>query len=310
VAEQLHSTMLPVERMPLWVYSKPCTVSGEDRVKEEIDWPRDDRLCPFILKSGRLFCFNDLTQPSHPFSRITTGSWEKETAESWWTDQDKLGWYLELCGRSLNKLTGRKGLWLDKEHRRYYFPPLGDAQNPAPRTAHYKPLYQNTSNRSVAWQPLSKKTQQARPYWYHLAVALKFLQVARRSWVLSIRPELRVTKDGFTPVAAAKTGSYVTRKRSHAYNNDLLEDVQFWRWILSDGLPAILLHFGPGQQLVVSSTTLEQTITWPGMPEKSRLEFRNIHFEDDLFSLAEKQRLDEEYEDELNEGNDESDNDL
>ena len=46
------------------------------------------------------------------------------------------------------------------------------------------------------------------------------------------------------------------------------------------------------------------------LTEKSRLEFRNIHFEDDLFSLAEKQRLDEEYEDELNEGNDESDNDL
>jgi hypothetical protein len=40
-----------------------------------------------------------------------------------------MSWFVNLLNRSLNKLTGRKGLYLDKSHHRYFF------QSPEPGKA-------------------------------------------------------------------------------------------------------------------------------------------------------------------------------
>jgi len=213
-------------------------------------------------------------------------------------DPEHKKWFITLLNYSLNKLTGRKGLQLDKIHRRYYFQPQESGKF---LEVNYRPLNQSTASRKVVWQPITKKTKELKPYWYHLAVALKFHQVSNEHWCLSIRPEMRVTKDGLLPINSKKIGSRVTHKKSREFNYDLLGDVNFWRDFLSDGQPRILFPFGQkGQSIIVSTTMMQAEIEWPGIPEEYAKPFTNIEYPENLFSWAALARIE-------NEPNEESD---
>ena len=207
-------------------------------------------------------------------------------------DEKLTPWFTSLLNRSLNKLTGWRGLNLDKEHNRYHFQPPEPGK---PLSVDYTPLNQAKSTRNAVWQPVSKRTNMPRPYWYHLAVGLSFQRVGRDNWCLIIRPEMRITKDGFRSIDSAKVGGKVTRRKSRMFNYDLLEELQFWRDYLSDSSPRIVFPFEPGQHIIVSNRLMESEIEWPGIPEEYAKPFRNIEHEEDLFSAADREQLEEEY---------------
>ena len=72
VRETLHSTLLPVERMPAYVYDIPVTYreGDEKQVATLIARPPGPRIMtPFLLREGRLFCFNNLRNKSALFGR-------------------------------------------------------------------------------------------------------------------------------------------------------------------------------------------------------------------------------------------------
>src|SRR5205085_3289306 len=123
-------------------------------------------------------------------------------------------------------------------HRRFYFPQLVTGEE---LVLNYKPLNMNSTERKVVWRPKRKTTGEPRPYWFHRAVGLRFIRSGPSSWVLALRPELRVTTDGQTPLEARRIGGRVTRKKARWYNYDLLAEVQFWRDYLGDSRPRIVL---------------------------------------------------------------------
>jgi hypothetical protein len=71
------------------------------------------------------------------------------------------------------------------------------------------------------------------------------------------------------------------------YNYDLLEELNFWRDFLSDGKPRISLDFGNGQRILISTALMSSEIAWPGIPEEFAKPFRNIEYDEDLFTLTE-----------------------
>ena len=77
------------------------------------------------------------------------------------------------------------------------------------------------------------------------------------------------------------------------FNYDLLGEVQFWRDFLSVSRPRIIMSFGPKQFIVVSTTLMEGTVTWPGIPAEYAKPFKNIEYVDDLFSWAEFSALED-----------------
>jgi len=294
--EMLHSTLLPVLRMPRYVYG--ATINSDDAAEQEvakeiIHPPHGNRMLPFIVRGEVLYCFQNLFDGNGPFRNIVREQKIKRyLAEEWWADPDKSRWFVTLLNRSLNKLTGRKGLNLDKMHRRYYF--MAKEKGVSMQVT-YRPLNQSSTSRQVVWQPVTRKTGEPKSYWYHRAVSLRFHQVGKENWCMSIRPELHVTKDGVVPLSAELVGSRVTRKKARAFNYDLLGEVQFWRDFLSEGKPRIILSFDKGQYLALSTTLMHAEIEWPGIPEEHQMPFRNIEFTDDLFSWAEWAHIEEEY---------------
>jgi hypothetical protein len=79
----------------------------------------------------------------------------------------------------------------------------------------------------------------------------------------------------------------VTRRKSRLFNYDLLGEMQFWRHYLSDSSPRMTLRFSDTSALVISTSMLEGSIVWPGIPAEYAMPFSNVHFVDDLFSWAE-----------------------
>jgi hypothetical protein len=210
---------------------------------------------------------------------------EQHLANEWWDEADRLGWYIALLNRCLNKLTGRLGLKLDRAHRRYYFEPVTPGQ---PMEVSYRPLNAAKATRSVVWQPVQRSTGESRNYWLHRAVNLRFTEAAPGQWHLSIRPELRITSDGVESIEAKAIGRKVTRRKSRMFNYDLLGEVQFWRDFLSRSSSTITLPFGANPQRLLISTSLGSTkVQWPGIPDEYAMPFKNVEYLDDLFTWAE-----------------------
>ena len=292
--ETVYSTLLPVIRMPPFIYGGACELSDEHAVLTQILPLRQEEMAPFVMRSGMLIAFQDLKDSENPFRNIVSAaSCRRFLTREWWDDPDRAKWIMALLNRSLNKLTGRRGLRLDKRHSRYYFQPAVAGQE---LIVEYQPLNQKRSSRKVVWQPKSRLTGKGRSYWYHRAVSLQFLRSGAEEWCLSIRPELHVTTDGLNALSSEKIGIRVTRKKSRMFNHDLLGEVQFWRDYLSGSSPRIIMSFGPKQHLVISTTLMQGTVTWPGIPEEHTKPFKNIEYIDDLFSWAEFSELDQERE--------------
>ncbi|MBI5954032.1 MAG: hypothetical protein HY865_20440 [Chloroflexi bacterium] len=287
VTERLYSNLFEVIEMPAHIYCAPSKLhqSQINEIRQAIVPPKDkNEIYPFIVREGNLYSFQNLKYGGGPFQHVVdTEKSRSIRAYDFWNDPIKTLWFLDLLNQTLNKLTGRKGLMWDKEHKRYYFQPDKPGEI---KEVEYRPLNQAKSTKQVVWQPLKKSTNEPHPYWLHRAVNLRFHQVNQSQWCLSIRPEFRVTKNGFEPLDSEKIGGKVTRKKSRMFNYDLLGEINFWRDFLCGSEPRIILSFGKGQQLIVSSNMLQTDVQWPGMPERYAKPFTNVEYQEDLFSWA------------------------
>jgi hypothetical protein len=299
LSEIVHSTLLPISRMPKYIFSAPCKYGDSDeKLAAKDDALRAERIfiCPFIIREGNLFAFNDLRLQGSPFRKIINQNKVRiSSSDNWLQDSNRSRWFMSLLSRSLNKLTGRKGLRLDKEHHRYFF----QSDEPGRELAvKYRPLNQSITSRKVVWRPVRKKTNEPRQFWVHLAVNLRFLNGGHGGWCLCIRPEMRITKDGAEAMEPEKIGKHVTRQMAHEFNYDLLENVNFWRDYLSDGQPRIILKFGERSAVIASTTLMSSVVNWPGIPEEFAKPFANIDYEENLFTSSELEAFgEEEFED-------------
>lgn len=300
VTDLVYSTILPVEMMPRYVYEAESNFRFENEAKDLVVYPqRREEITPFILHGGKLIAFHDLSDQTNPFVKIADPfTTKKHNAATWWDDPDTYRLFVALLNRSLNKLCGRKGLMLDKAHQRYYFQ-LDEGVSH--KVVRYRPLNQSNAERKVVWRPITRITGMEKKYYEHYAVNLKFHLVSKSKWCLSIRPERRFTTDGQTSLESKRIGPRSTRLKSRMYNIDLLGEINFWRDYFADRSPRITLKFG-SQHILISTELMNAEISWPGVPGDSKA-FRNITYEENLFSLADLLQATDEYkEDEVEHG--------
>jgi len=278
VSEALHSTVLPVLRLPRQIYSAPPRTYQKEEIDKTIS-----RHYPYILHNKELLTFADLRKRDGAFKDIVNPRQANRVpAVEFWRDPDKCRLYAYLLGRCLNKIAGRKALQLDKDHNRYYFVPTEPGKE---LEIKYTPLNVGSAKAKVVWQPVRRSTGEVYGYWLHRAVQLRFPKIDNERWVLALRPEYRVTEDGVHEYRSSEIGKKITRKKSHMYNKDLLTEANFWRFYLSQGTPRIVYRC-ENQALVIGSTLLQASVQWPGVPEDA-ITFKNIELPEDLFSLGE-----------------------
>jgi hypothetical protein len=288
VRETLYSSLLPVERLPRYIFSVECADS-EKVVKTKLVRLEKPTASPLICRERRLYCFQNLRDEPGAFAPITKGlDVERYEAKEWWDDPDKARWYQTLLNRTLNKITGWRGLNLDTIHHRYFFQPdeLGK-----PKSVPYRPMNVATSELQVVWQPVTKKTGLPKKFWYHRAIALQFIRTGAKSWCLALRPEMRVTKDGRMPLDSDLIGGKVTKKKSRMWNFDVLEELNFWREFLFQGRPHLIVPFGDFAAVSISANFLSMEVMWPGVPPERAKSYKNAEVEENLFTSVELDRI-------------------
>ncbi len=291
VNEKIQSTVLPITALPQAVFSAPCAFgeSEYDQVKSRVQHPKRIKendpyiLTPFVLKDGRLFAFQDLSQPN-PFSAvIDSNKTRHHRATEMWADQDWKKVYVNLLNRSLYKYAGGLQVRYDPEHKRFYFPVLKEGVE---RSVVYKSPNRAEQPRQVAWEPKFKHDGSGKGFWYHLAAGIRFHQIDDLQWCLSIRPERHLTKDGTVPLPSDKIGRKVTKLKARMYNDKYFTEIVFWRDFLSKGMPRFSFDYG-NQKTVVDIQLITFDVEWAGIPGDEKL-FKNEIYEDDLFTLSER----------------------
>lgn len=290
LTESLHSSLLPIERFPSRIFAAPCSAPQEAKIKKDAG---SQFLPAFILRDKRLYSFWNLrTQPDYLSQYLDLKKLTVIPVAAWENDPAKSRYLTELLERCLNKITGHRGLALDKAHHRYYFPQKSPGKSLG---VSYTSVGGRRVLRSVVWNPVTKATNKPKNYWAHQAVGLRFFRVAAGQWVLNLRPEFHFTRNGHIPLESKRIGPRSTKAKSRMWNYDLLQEVQFWRDYLGESQPRIILNMD-GQSLVISCVLLRATISWPGIPDDVKV-FRTADIEDDLFSVADLQAVLQEEQD-------------
>ena len=214
-----------------------------------------------------------------------------------WDDPDTHRLYVTLLNRGLTSFLRRLRVALDATHYRHYFQPSKDKLE---RKFTYQSLAGKTTTRSLVLNPKIKASGEAKPFWIHLAANLSFQHIGKRQWVLTIRPERHLTRDGYELYTHSSIGKKITRIKSTMYNWQYLQELQLWREFITGAKPRRILRFST-QVIVIENRLLDCSVEWPGIPDDKKSFINRMH-EDDLFTIADLQHLediDDSFEEEL-----------
>ena len=284
--EPLHASLLPLSHLPFAVFAANTHYSKSnihDLFNVLNTRKNKNLLNAFELRDNKLYTFHNLYDSNNPFRE----TYDQSTVVSLkstdlWVSPDEHRLYLALLNRALRDFLNKKRVAYDVQHYRYYF--LAE-QTEVKRRFKYKSLSGKQTTKSIVNNPVTKATCKPKSYWVHLAANLSFQHIAPKQWVLTIRPERNLTKDGFEPYTRQSIGRKITRIKSTMYNWNYLQEIQLWREFITNAQKRQVLRFGK-QSIVIENNLLKEDIEWLGIPE----DHKNFVFQEhpeDLFTSSE-----------------------
>lgn len=291
--DRIFASAMPITNVPTKVFSA-STQFRKQNVKDLLTAlvrPVDrHEILAFELREDRLYTFHDLSAKDGPFARVCDSkTTERLQADEMWMNSDMRRLYVTLLNRALSRFLLSRGVRYQNQHHRYYF--LADKEAGA-RAVEYETLTGRHEARNVVWNPITRLTGKPKRRWIHLAASLTLQQPAKAKWLLAVRPERYITKDGTTEFDAEKIGPVVTRLKASMHNRAYFSEVHFWKQFLCERKPMLSLGFG-GQHLIVESDLISADITWAGVPDDDK-RVVDMQPDEDLFSMAERRSVSDE----------------
>jgi hypothetical protein len=267
VEENLSCNLLPVERMPTFIYEAPirsdlCTARLDgthtlptkaalrDIIKQsQLDAGEERPLVPaFRVVGGRIVSFHDLeSDESRLASVVDQESMESTRVLDAVRDEDDRRVVVSLLNMSLDRHMMSCGLLIDKNYTRgsrFYFP----ADNGAERVVKWKP-FRNEANRTVTKPYLQGE---AIVHWLHQAAVIRVVFLASRFFV-QISPSWLLTHDGERVKGGSDVARVVNRWTARERNLSVLYHVRFWTSILRRG-PGRLIAIRVGEETMDVAT--------------------------------------------------------
>lgn len=250
VQEMLYCNLLPIERLPQYVYIAPIAkhLLREKRggmafppKKEIMDFIREaqedgtieSKFMPaFRLFEGNVVAFHDLESPDGPLSIVVdTSAVDIMSTLEFLKDPDGRMLIVSLLNMAIDRYLLRIGLRSDfhRGKRRFFFPGSGS-----------EPI-------KVKWKPVKKRAERsiAKPYtdrdgnilyWLNRGAWLKVLFLANKFY-LHIRPTWVITEDGVTVKRGPDVGRKVYKWTAPERNLAVLYNIRFWTWVFQDRQP-------------------------------------------------------------------------
>jgi hypothetical protein len=256
VSEKLYCNLLPVERLPRYVYVAPVSghlrklradgtesLPSKQKLKEEIRAAQEEAGMerPFVPAfrtiEDRIVTFHDLEDPDGPLASVVDDdNVEAIPATELAQDEDDRRLLVSLLNMAIARHAGRTGLIIDSTKQgRFYFPPKGGEAN----VVTWRPL-KRRSRRTVA-KPATKDGEVL--FWRHLGAYLGMLFLANKFY-LKVTPTWVITEDGERVRGGPKVGKLVGNWTRAERNLHVLYHVRFWTTVLRQGSGAISVRAG------------------------------------------------------------------
>ncbi len=295
--DRIFASVLPIRNIPLHVY-RAHTDYRRDTMRtlwENVDFPANRSVfVTCALRDKHLYAFHDLSRTDGPFAKVCDpASAQRLLADEMWHNPDDHRLYVSLLNRALDSHLRSLGIKYHRKHRRYYY--LANKETTT-RSIPYRTPTNRRETRNVVWNPITRVTGEGKRYWVHLASRLTFQMPGPGCWMLTVRPERFLTKDGYNEFDTDIIGRKVTRLKATMHNRAYLAEVRLWSQVLTCDKPRISLCFDK-QWLTIENTMLESSIEWRGVPGDDQ-DVADLQPEDDLFTWAEAAQISDDIDEE------------
>ncbi len=234
ISELLLSNLFPLKEIPQYVWSAKTDLKDVSEVQKTA--PDSD--C-FILRSGRVYTFAQLTDDLCPLRRaITIDSIQREQTSDWLGDKDKASWFMNLINKVLEGYLASRRIARESKGR-FFFLPTVQGQTRTEATAGDEP-------RQVA---AKKPSADGASFWVHHAARLKFFRMGHKMF-LQLEPTYLFTSNGEQPLAGQTMGRMVIMWGGRQQNVDVLRNFVFWARYLADGNREIRIKAGAGNLII------------------------------------------------------------
>ena len=222
--EQLLSNLFRVKEYPSTIFSAPTKARVDTDVFRKLG--AKIVFYPFILKSKRIYTFDNLKKPSSPFRPIVSTNYIlEERVSEWISESDKRNDLIRLFNFLLREFCLNRGMYYDKNHRRFVC------------------LLKDGKNNTFMWRARSKFVRRTVAkyvygkegdllYCRHYAASLRFMFIDDDIF-LKIEPTITFTRDGYHSFRLGKLASLMSRWLPRQYNSSYLLLVRFWAKYLS-----------------------------------------------------------------------------
>ena len=244
--EQLASNLFPITYIPNYIWNGPVGSLTYRDVFEHLKNTIKGIHPTFLIREKQIYSFWDLNHYNCPFKDLLKASnIQQETTQSWISDPIKSNWLVELLNRALRGYCWDLNLRYDKDHGRFFFPPLGGAN----RTATWH-TGKRKSTRGITTKRTKGKTEQI--FWSHQSLRAKFVNIGNEIF-LQLEPGWAFTFDGEHPLTGKDVGIFSTKWITNERNPSVFYHVRFWSDLLSHSTDSISIRLG-NEKIIVDST--------------------------------------------------------
>lgn len=281
VNELIVTNLLPVIKVPQVVQSASTTM----RKKSDIGKLTEKRnVPPFILREGKLFTFSDLHDIENPLdSAIDHKTIHDVTLATWFADEAKRRWAIELFNLVFRQHCWDRYLKFDKEGQRFFFQPYKDQPKKITWNLNGKRIREVTT-RHYGMRKGPDGTPEKFPFgWRHQAIRAEFVHLPMGLF-LRITPTYMLTaEDGKSPRGGPRVGPILSQWLNQERNGQLLRSLRFWSLVLTRGNKDELRIITGHEELVVSLSPASGSMDFGILGDSIDYD-RLIHaeYEDDL----------------------------
>ncbi|QDV90772.1 helix-turn-helix protein [Phycisphaerae bacterium RAS2] len=300
VQESLYCNLLPIDRLPQYVYMAPIAKSlrspsgalpRKEKLKEIIRSEQSDNERPIVpafrIVGEQVVSFHDLETAESFLAPIVDENATVSPVEEFAREEEGRKIIVSLLHMAISRYAIRfvgEGTLISDESKlhRYFFGPRDGKDN----TIEWRPV-KNKTTRTVA-KACTRNSHVE--FWRHQAAYLKVVFLATKFY-LHITPTWVLTRDGRCVIAGPKVGRIVSKWTAPERNMQVLYHVRFWTWALRRGRPGPI-SIRAGDQWMEIATVPASIVLNHGIADDQRDLMRLLDLEAATLARTEEEAAD------------------
>jgi len=287
VSEFIFSNLFPIKDLPPYIWHAGTAFKETEKPKI---WETVPNCSSFILRNHRLYTFARLeTDTERLRAVISCKDIRRDSRIEWALNEDRQRWLMSMLNGCLSSHLRRKRIRTDGKGR-FYFAPNEGLDERTWEMPVGKP-------RTVAKRIVD--AEKGTSFWVHHGAEVRFRRIEEKLF-LSVIPLYLFTEDGFVSISGKTAGKLSQMWMGKQQNPDILRDVLFWAYVMSDGFAVIKIDTGDVPIVIdstPSSAKVQHGVAFDSVNFRTLLQHKDTELDEVASHLEELEEPDENEED-------------